>query len=285
MRIDGKALAEQRLQQMAKSVKEWKRAGITPAMGVILVGNDAASLSYIKQKQRAAEAIGASLVFHQLPKHSTPNELSDAIDEYNRNPDIHGLIVQRPVPKELGHVDAILNTIAPIKDVDGLVPHSPYEVPIAKAVLTVLAEIHRHLTHTGLLHDDIKTWLSTQTITVIGRGGTAGKPIATFLQARGCAVSVVHSQTPEPARILKQSTVIISCVGKKGIVKKHSIDRGVILISVGVWRDQKGILHGDYEEANISDTASFYTPTPGGIGPVNVASLMENILTAVRLQQ
>jgi methylenetetrahydrofolate dehydrogenase (NADP+) / methenyltetrahydrofolate cyclohydrolase len=283
MRIDGKALATDKLKELTLTVKEFKREGIMPTIGVILVGDNAASLSYIKQKRLAAEAIGAKLVFTQLPATSTPRELAIAIKTFNTDPDVHSLIVQRPVPKEVGDVEGILNTITPIKDVDGFVPHSPHEVPVACAVIAFLTHIHSHLTQAHLVHDEVKPWLNTQTIVVIGRGETAGRPIAAMLEKYGCSVSVIHSETPNPIRILKKSTVIISCVGKKTVVKKNSIDRGVILISVGVWRDGQGKLHGDYEEDAIQDIASFYTPTPGGVGPMNVACLMENVLTAVKL--
>jgi len=123
-------------------------------------------------------------------------------------------------------------------------------------------------------------WLKKQRIVVIGRGETGGRPIFDYLVKQGCSVSVVHSQTPEKEKLnrLTEANIIISCVGKKGIVQSSDIKKGVILLSVGIFRDSQGKPHGDYEEDEIKNIASFYTPTPGGVGPINVACLMENLV-------
>ncbi len=278
MIIDGKAIADTILQNLTDSVSKLKSDGITPTLAVILVGDDPGSLSYIKQKQKAAERIGASLIFEHLPKKTSKETLSSAIAHYNNDPAIHGLIVQRPVP--IANIDDTINSVSPAKDIDGFVPHSPFEVPVARAVMTILADVHKQLSTAGLVKKTFTEWLATQSIAVIGRGETAGKPITDTLLARGCAVSVVHSQTPDPGSVLKNATVIISCVGLPEILTKQMITPGVILISVGLYRDKEGKLHGDYESEEIQTIASFYTPTPGGVGPVNVACLMQNLVDA-----
>ena len=126
-------------------------------------------------------------------------------------------------------------------------------------------------------------WLKEQSIVIIGRGETAGKPIAEYLIQQGCHVSIIHSQTTdkEKQHQILHADIIISCVGKERVITKKNIKQGATLISVGIWRDSEGKLHGDYEEDEIKDITSFYTPTPGGVGPVNVASLLENLVTAV----
>lgn len=278
MLIDGKAIAETILTQLTNSVKKLKSAGITPTLAVILVGDDEGSLSYIKQKQKAAERIGASLIFEHLPKKTSKETLSSAIVHYNNDPTIHGLIVQRPVP--INTIDDIINSVAPSKDIDGFIPHSPFEVPVARAVMTLLGHVHTQLSAAGLIKKTFTQWLSTQSIAVIGRGETAGKPITDTLLSRGSSVSVVHSQTPNPQSILKNATVIISCVGRDHILTSRMIKSGVVLISVGLCRDKEGKLHGDYESEDMKTIASFYTPTPGGVGPVNVACLMQNLVDA-----
>ncbi len=285
MKIDGKEIASKKLAALEQTVQTIREQKIVPCLGVILVGDDPASLSYIRQKKRAADAIGARVLVEQLPAHCSAQTVQQAIHTLNDDPSVHGLIVQRPVSKEQGDIDKILNTICPAKDIDGFVPHSPHEVPVAKAVLVILQAIHEHVTRANLLSRDFTSWLNEQTIAVIGRGQTAGRPIAAMLTKLNCATSIIHSQTENPRRTLKQSSVIISCVGKQQVIKKSWIDRGVIFISVGMWRDTRGLLHGDYEEDDIKDIASFYTPTPGGVGPVNVACLMENLVTAVNLAE
>ena len=133
--------------------------------------------------------------------------------------------------------------------------------------------------------DDYSHWLQTKHIVVIGRGETAGGPIAKQLSMHNEQCTIIHSKTKDEKKnlLLRQADIIVSCVGKERIIKKEDIKKGVILISVGIWRDNEGKLHGDYDEDEIKDIASFYTPTPGGVGPVNVACLMENLITASTL--
>lgn len=278
MVIDGKGIAENILLDLEKKVITLKAQGITPALAVILVGDDPGSLSYIKQKQKAAEKIGALVIFEHFPDTITPTTLESAIAHYNNDTHVHGLIIQRPVPHFIGEVRDILQSVATVKDVDGFLSNSPFEVPVAKAVLSLLESVHSHLIQQRLVMIGFLPWLEIQHIAIIGRGETAGKPITSLLQKYKCATSIVHSQTPNSPEILKQASVIISCVGKRRILKRHNVTNGVILISVGISRDDDGKLHGDYEEDDIKDVASFYTPTPGGVGPVNVASLMQNVV-------
>jgi methylenetetrahydrofolate dehydrogenase (NADP+) / methenyltetrahydrofolate cyclohydrolase len=278
MYIDGKAIADGILESLKQKVINLKKEGITPTLAVILVGNDSGSLSYIKQKGKAAEAIGAKLILEHLPESTSPEALASTITHYNNDSQIHGLIVQRPVPIEA--IEGILETVAPSKDVDGFIPNSPFQVPVAKAVITLLTHVHHNLTTQKLLREEFMPWLHTQHIAILGRGQTAGKPIATLLSSYGCAPHVIHSQTPDPQAILKKADIIISCVGKENVLTKSIISKGVILIAVGLTRGSDGKFHGDYNEQEIQDIASFYTPTPGGVGPVNVASLMQNLIDA-----
>jgi methylenetetrahydrofolate dehydrogenase (NADP+) / methenyltetrahydrofolate cyclohydrolase len=284
MRIDGTALADSILTELSKDVFTLKEEeGITPKIAVILVGDDPGSISYIKQKEKAAKRIGATLTLEHLQHNTTPEILLSTIAHYNNDPEVHGLIVQRPLP--IVGVGEILNTISPIKDIDGFVPDSPFEVPVARAVITILEQIHGKLAGEQLVHGKFKPWLNSQTITMIGHGETAGKPIADTLQKYDCHLSIVTHKTPEPEKnhIYAHSSVIISCVGKQNILTRTNIPRGSIVISVGLTRGDDGKLHGDYEIEDAEKIASFYTPTPGGVGPVNVACLMRNLVDAVKL--
>lgn len=245
MRIDGKQIADQILESLAAEIKKLAQP---PTLAIIQIGDDPASAAYIRQKQKAAERIGIQIVISHT--------LSD-VSIFNNELSIHGVIIQRPVPGN-DPIPAMIRA----KDVDGFLPNSPFTVPVALAVEKLL--------------ESTKIDFTKKNIVVIGRGETAGKPIHEYFTTS----TVIHSQTLNPEEILKNADIIISCVGKKRVIIKDSIKPGVILISVGIWRDTMGKLHGDYEESEILDIASFYTPTPGGVGPVNVACLMQNVVKA-----
>jgi methylenetetrahydrofolate dehydrogenase (NADP+)/methenyltetrahydrofolate cyclohydrolase len=280
MIIDGKVLADTILTRLKSTVTSLKIRGCTPTLAVILVGDNAASLSYIKQKEKAAINIGAKVILEQLPGNVSPTILSSAIAHYNNDASIHGLIIQRPIPEGIGKVGDILSRVAPTKDIDGFIPNSPFEPPVARAVLTILEHVHGHLVGQGLVNNDFIAWLTSQSIAIVGRGETAGKPIADTLKRYNCATFIIHSHTNNPKKVLQNATIIVSCVGKPRIITRSLIQPGVILISLGIWSDQQGKLHGDYEPEEVKSIASFYTPTPGGVGPVNVACLMNNLTDA-----
>lgn len=263
MRIDGTAIARRILEEL-------KKKSIAPTLAIIQVGDDPASTAYIRQKQNAAAAIGATLIHDRVPA----ERLNRAIERYNNDASIHGIIVQRPLPTGI-RAAAVL----PEKDVDGLLPHSPYDAPVAAAVLTILRFAFSQRGEGGT-PDKFDQWMRRHTIAVIGRGETAGKPIANGLTNRGYKVTVVHSKTKNPEGIIRGADIVISCVGKPNIVRRKFLKPGVGLVGVGIWRDGAGKLHGDYEEEDIQDIASFYTPTPGGVGPVTVACLMQNLAKA-----
>ena len=307
MKIDGRAIADKILNDLKPQVAELKAKGVTPAMAVILVSDDPASLSFIKQKQKAAEAIGAKVILKQLPATTTTDQLRSTIQQFNNDNNVHGIIIQRPLPKESQIDRTVLNEVAARKDIDGFVPNSPFPVPVAAAVLIILENVYFLISHSRArpparqesgnpdsdknwipdrgAGDDMKEfdhWLKTKCSAVLGRGETAGKPIAETLIKNGCNVEVVHSQTENPDDILRVVDIAVSCVGKATIVRRDNFKPESILISVGLWRDGEGKLHGDYEEDEVKDVASYYTPTPGGVGPVNVACLMKNLVLAAQ---
>ncbi len=280
MKIDGKLLAESILLKLAADVAHLASRGVIPTLAVILVGDNPASLAYIKQKQKAADRIGAHIVFDHQPATMTPDDLRTRIKTYNSDPSVHSLITQRPVPEEMENVSDILNTISHEKDVDGFLPDSPFDVPVALAVGEILKFVHSKSTTE---QKDYITWVKEKHIVVIGKGETAGAPILRYLEKQHCTTSLIHSQTPNPTDIMKQADIIISCVGKERVVPAGAVKSGAILISVGLWRNQIGKLRGDYEEDEIADSAAWYTPTPGGVGPVNVACLMQNLIKACKM--
>lgn len=271
MKIDGRRIAEGILASLKKDVNLLKEKDVTPTLAIILVGDDPASVSFIRQKRIAAEKIGANLTSDQLPISTTTKVLKERMENYNKDPDIHGIIIQRPLPKDSPIDRNILLTVSPQKDVDGFVPNSSFHAPVADAVFTLLEKIH--------------TTAKDKNIVIIGRGETAGTPIARLSFQKGFHPAIIHSKTPNPEHILKEADIIISCVGKQAIVRKEFLKPGVILIGVGMHREEDGTLHGDYEENEIAPVASYFTPTPGGVGPVNVACLMKNLLRACIIEK
>lgn len=284
MRIDGKAIAEGILENLSKETETLIGEGIMPTLAVILIGDNPASLAYIKQKQKAAERIGAHVIFDHQPTSLTSGGLFNLIRKYNTEPEVHGLIIQRPIPSEVGGVADVLDKVAPQKDVDGFLPGSSFDVPVAAAIGEILKSTHATLVADHKTTEkNFAAWLRAQKIAIIGRGETAGAPIARYLEKQHCATSIIHSKTPNPDEIMKRSDIIISCVGKERVVTREATKSGAVLISVGIWRDEGGKLRGDYEEEEITDIASLYTPTPGGVGPVNVACLMQNLIKACKM--
>lgn len=282
MIIDGRAISTKLLATLAEKAITAKARGVAPCMAVILVGDDPASLVYIKQKQKAADTIGATVIFDHQPATISKDALESLIKKYNNDPLVHGLIVQRPIPTNLGDVSKLLDGISPVKDIDGFLPDSSYIVPVASAVGECLRDVYRTETKQSLIDESsYVSWIREKNIVVIGRGTTAGGPIYRYFKSLDCATSQISSQTPDPELVMKQADVIISCVGKPHIVTALNSKAGAILISVGIWRDDAGKLHGDYEVSEIENHVSWYTPTPGGVGPINVACLMQNLLKAV----
>lgn len=269
MIIDGAAIAADILSRVSTQTATAKSQGVSPTLSVLLVGDDPASLAYIKQKQKAADQTGIALLFTHLPKETTRDALATILSHHAANPSIHGIILQRPVPDSISNVDDLLREIPPEKDVDGFLPDSLFDVPVALAVDHILSSL--------------RVPLESKTFAVIGRGPTAGAPIARFLTKHGYTTTVIHQATPNKDALIQQADIVISCVGKPNVITGASIKPGAVLIGVGIWRDDEGKLHGDYEPAAIESVASWYTPTPKGVGPVNVACLMQNVIKACTL--
>lgn len=303
MRIDGRLLAQKIFTELKREVK---KLNTKPHLAVILVGEDPVWKVYVGQKLKKGEEIGAKVTIKNYESGISNKELIRRIKELNRDPHIHGIIVQRPLPPQLDKEQLAL-AVNPKRDVDGFHPKSYYPMPVAAAVLEILEKIYQIKEATGnasrgaprggprLLASGIRVgltsgrtrrqsgfinWLKTKNIVVIGKGETAGKPTATSLNKLGAIPTVIDSKAPDPEKLIKRADIVISCVGKPKIVRPEIIKKGVILIGVGLHRDPAGKLAGDYDEEKIKDIASFYTPVPGGVGPVNVACLLKNLVDA-----
>lgn len=278
MIIDGKAISQLLLSDLAKRVHALQHDhNITPHLAVLRLGNDPAISSYVAQKEKMAKEIGAYVSVYNYPVNSTEKQLRDAIHFLQTKGDIHGLIVQLPLPSHL-HEENLLKEINPTMDVDGFKESSPFIVPLASAVLYILEVVYEKITDEK--EDTFMKWLANKFIVVIGKGKTGGQPIINLFQKFGIHPHTVDSKTKNPQILTSQADIIISAVGKKGVITSESVKKDVVLIGIGMGKDTDGKFYGDYETDDMKDKASFYTPIPGGVGPVNVAKLMENLVIA-----
>lgn len=278
MVIMGTAIADQILDTLRVRVYRLKENhDITPHVAVIRVGNDPAITSYINQKKKMATAIGALLSLYQFQIEVSREELLETIQFLQSKGNVHGIILQLPLP---AHLDAeeLLMAIDPEKDIDGFTAHSPFTVPLAAAVMTVLEHIYEHYVKKN--ETTFMSWLKTKAIVVLGKGKTAGGPVIELLHKFGIKHAVIDRTTIASEETIKHADIVISATGKQHLITRDAIKQNAILIGIGLSRGEDGILQGDYDEEDIAPVASFYTPTPKGVGPVNVAKLMENLVLA-----
>ncbi|MBI2031805.1 MAG: bifunctional 5,10-methylenetetrahydrofolate dehydrogenase/5,10-methenyltetrahydrofolate cyclohydrolase [Candidatus Levybacteria bacterium] len=273
MKIDGKKIAAEILDDLGQEITTLKKREIVPHLHIITLTTDAASEAYVSQKKLKGTEIRAEIIVENLNPKTTTSELLQKIKLLNKDLKVHGIIIQRPIPSQISETE-IANSIDPQKDVDGFHPNSDFMPPVALAVLRILEEVYK----TQAENFNFTEILKSKKITVVGRGVTAGKPIIRTLQKLGAQPLIVTSRTENKQEILKNSDIIISAVGKPNIIRGENLKNGVILIGVGMFKDENGKFRSDYNEEEIKDIASFYTATPGGVGPINVAMLLSNLV-------
>lgn len=262
MIINGREIAQKILSGLKNKVQ---KLNVKPHLAIILVGNDPASISYIEQKDLKSEQIGAKTTVINLESKIQNSELKEVIKKLNEDNSVHGIIVQRPLPPQIDS-KAISQAIDPKKDVDGFHPQSEFDPPISLAILEILKSES----------------LKNKNTVVIGKGETGGQPVIQMLKKMGINPTAIDSKTENPEILTKNADIIISAVGKPDVIKPDMIKKGAILISIGLHKGTDGKLHGDYNEEEIKDIASFFTPTPGGVGPINVAMLLKNLISNAR---
>lgn len=269
MKIDGKAIADKILGELKDKVQKLKQKGIIPHLVIIQIGNDPASTSYINQKELRAAEVGVKVSVVNYESGIKNHELLEEIKRLNKDYQVHGIIIQRPVPPQIDLIE-LNSAIDPKKDVDGFHPNSKFDPPIAQAVLKVLekTESERHLT--------------SLKIAIIGKGQTGGMPVIKMFRKLGIEPTVISSKTLDPLPSTLNADIIISAVGKPNVLSSSNIKEGSVLIGIGLHKEEDGKLHGDYNEHEIEQKAKFYTPTPGGIGPVNVACLLQNLVDSAK---
>lgn len=276
MELSGKVLAEVVLNDIKERVLRLANKNIIPELAIITVGGEDSWLSYVSQKLKTAEKLGIKATMIQLAG-DNEEELLRTIDTLNHDQNVHGIIVQRPIPKEYDR-KKVVDAIKKEKDIDGFRDDSPFTVPVLLAIQHFIREAYGVLTAS-----DLEKVLKNQAVCVVGKGETAGGPATKWLSTLGAVYSIIDTKTKDPCQELKKADLIICAAGKSGVIKKECLKKNVILVGVGTHKED-GKLKGDYEVSEIQDIAKVWTPTPGGVGPLNLSYLFQNLLTAAELQ-
>lgn len=267
--IDGKKLAADIQADIKKQVQKCERA---PALAVVLVGDDPASLIYVRNKKKQAEAVGINTpVFHLSPVITT-DALIAFVKELNENEQIDGILVQMPLPAHIDS-DAVLEAVSPLKDADGLTTSNLGRLFVGKPALnpcTPMACME--------LIKSVQKDIGGLNAVVVGRSRLVGKPVAQLLLDANCTVTQAHSRTKNLAEICKSADILIVAVGKAGLIKKSFVKEGAIVIDVGINRKDDGKIVGDVDFAQVVGIAKAITPVPGGVGPMTITMLLRNTL-------
>lgn len=279
MIIDGKAVAQRVTDEVRKDVAAFVAAGhATPGLAVVLVGENAASQVYVRNKRRTTEAVGMRSFAHDLPATTSESELLALIDALNADPAVNGILVQLPLPK---HIDAerVTERIDPKKDVDGFHPCN-----IGRLVLKM--PVLRPCTPWGcmrLLKETGEDLVGKHAV-VIGQSNIVGRPMALELLMARCTVTICHSATRDLPGLVRQADIVVAGVGKPRFVQSDWVKPGAIVIDVGINRTEDGKLVGDVDFDAAKERASWITPVPGGVGPMTIATLLANTLQAAKWQ-
>lgn len=276
--IDGKAVSKKVKEDVKAECEQLKAKGITPGLAVIIVGDDPASQVYVHNKEVACEACGFYSVKYALPAETTQDELNALVDKLNKDDKINGILCQLPLPSHLDDKE-VINRIDPLKDVDAFHPVNVGAIMIGdyNYLPCTPAGVMELIHSTGI---DV----SGKKAVVMGRSNIVGKPMAMLLLHENATVEITHSRTRDLAEITKGADILVAAIGKAKFVKADMVKDGAVVIDVGMNRDENGKLCGDVDFENVKDKCSFITPVPGGVGPMTIAMLMKNTLTAAKIQ-
>ncbi|HDB6545804.1 TPA: bifunctional methylenetetrahydrofolate dehydrogenase/methenyltetrahydrofolate cyclohydrolase FolD [Staphylococcus aureus] len=277
--LDGKQIAKDYRQGLQNQVEALKEKGFTPKLSVILVGNDGASQSYVRSKKKAAEKIGMISEIVHLEETATEEEVLNELNRLSNDDSVSGILVQVPLPKQVSE-QKILEAINPDKDVDGFHP-----INIGK--LYIDEQTFVPCTPLGIMeilkHADID--LEGKNAVVIGRSHIVGQPVSKLLLQKNASVTILHSRSKDMASYLKDADVIVSAVGKPGLVTKDVVKEGAVIIDVGNTPDEDGKLKGDVDYDAVKEIAGAITPVPGGVGPLTITMVLNNTLLAEKMRR
>lgn len=280
--IDGKQLAASIVAQLAAETRQFEEEfGVIPGLAVVLVGEDPASEVYVRNKGRRATEAGFNSIEHRLPADTTQATLNRLVEQLNNDPVVHGILVQLPLPAQLDERE-IISLIDPEKDVDGFHPLNVGALASGQSSLVPCTPLGCMMM-LQQRHGD----LSGLHAVVIGRSNIVGKPIAALLLQANCTVTIVHSKSRDIESICREADILVAAVGRPEMIKANWVKPGATVIDVGInaiEREGKRKLVGDVDFADVESIAGAITPVPGGVGPMTIACLMKNTLTAARFQ-
>ncbi len=277
--IDGKAIAKQIRVEVKQTVDDWRLQQFVPGLAVVLVGDDPASATYVRNKEKACQEAGIYSEVHRLPASTSEEELLRLVHSLNQNANIHGILVQLPLPDHI-RSERILDAIEPSKDVDGFHPVNAGKLLVGKQGIfpcTPMGVIEI------LKRQDVP--IAGKHAVVVGRSNIVGKPAALLLLREHATVSICHSRTPDLSLITKQADILVCAVGQPEMIKGEMIKPGACVIDVGINRTSDGKLVGDVCFSEAVQVAGKITPVPGGVGPMTIAMLLKNTLICAQLQR
>ena len=274
--INGKELAKKIREELKIEVNSLRKEGIIPKLAVIMVGNDKASEVYVRNKSKACNEIGIDFEEFLLDSNIEQEELIDLIKKLNNRKDVHGILLQSPIPEHLNIREAF-DTIDYKKDVDGFNP-----VNIGKLAIGEDAFISCTPYGVTKMLEECNIPIEGKRAVIIGRSNIVGKPLIQCLLNKNATVTICHSKTKNIAEITKEADILIAALGKPKFVKENMVKENAVVIDVGINRNEEGKLVGDVDFENVSKKASYITPVPGGVGPMTIAMLMNNVVKAAK---
>ena len=278
--IDGKAIAEQLLASIEANIDSRITAGKrAPCLAVVLVGADAASAIYVRNKRKACEKVGIKSIAHDLPASTSEADLFSLIDRLNNDPTVDGILVQSPLPPQISE-EQLIERISVDKDVDGFHPYNIGRLAVRQPTL-------RSCTPFGVIKllQAVNIDLMGLDAVIIGVSNHVGRPMALELLLAGCTITSCHRHTKDLAAKVKSADLIVAAAGKPGLIQGDWIKQGAIVVDIGINRLANGSICGDVDFNAAKARASYITPVPGGVGPMTVATLMENTLLALELKE
>ena len=277
--IDGKKISTEIKDELKVTVEELKKQGVETCLAVIQVGDDPASSIYVRNKKRACAYVGIESLSYELPEETTEDQLVKLVKELNENDNVHGILVQLPLPKHI-NADTIIRTISPDKDVDGFHPESVGRLCIGEPgfVSCTPAGIIQLLKRSGIE-------IEGKECVVVGRSNIVGKPMSILLLRENGTVTITHSRTKDLKEVTRRADILVVAIGKPKFITADYVKEGAVVIDVGMHRNEENKLCGDVDFDDIKDKGSAITPVPGGVGPMTIAMLMYNCVEAAKGQE
>ena len=274
--LNGKEVAKKVKEEVSLEVERLKQEGIKPKLSVIMVGNDSASAVYVKNKSNACKKTGIEFEEFLLPEETEEKELLELIDKLNKDESVHGILLQSPIPKHID-IEKAFNLISPEKDVDGF-------NAVNVGNLTIGRDCFVSCTPYGVMRllEEYNIDVEGKRAVVIGRSNIVGKPMLQCLLSKNATVTICHSRTKDLAAVVREADIVVAAIGKPNFITGDMIKEGAVVIDVGINRMEDGKLLGDVKFDEAEPKASFITPVPGGVGPMTIAMLVENVVKAAK---